>query len=749
MSRAPTLESQGTYSEEFQRSSLRAQGLLRRGKSWSGHERNCCFLNIGGKSFANISAVSGFNFLDDARAVASVDWDHDGDLDLWNTNRTSPGVRFLRNDFPTDHHYLALKLTGNGTTCNRDAIGARVELYPGKIIKTLRAGEGFLAQSTKWIHFGMGQNRQVDRVVVRWPDGTSQEFTHMEADQRYEIIQGSVRPTPWIAPSRDVALKPSVLPVLPVSDRTRTLLPARLVMPPLTLNLASSYGSGKAIAGQPFLLNLWASWCQPCVKELRQFVQRADELKDAKVQIFAMSVDGLGDDSSNPQNAQALLKQLKFPFMHGVATTALLDKLQIVKESLFFPIRPLPLPSSFLVDPQGRLAVIYHGPVGVDELIADVRRLKLDEDDWRQASVPFQGRYLGPQVGHDLLAILDRLREHEHVEAALEYSQRNSALMGYDRPRYASITYKIGAEFTRRKMHDKAAAAYHEVIHASPEHLNARRAMAAALESVGRFKEAITHYRWLVQSNPENARARLKLSALLARHGNKPAAVKDLRQALQSNPESSQTHYLLATVLEKEKRVEEAITHYQAALGLDPSLALAHARIGSAFQRQGQLVPAEKHWRSLVQLRPKSAAAHLRLGENLYRQEMIETSLQAFRVALELDPENPIAQNYAAWILCTFPEERLRDGDQALRWAQSSARATDHQNGGVLDTLAAAYAEVGRFEDAVTTAQKAIELALASHLKKQAKQTQGRLELYKKGRPCRVNKDGQPYPANK
>ena len=91
----------------------------------------------------------------------------------------------------------------------------------------------------------------------------------------------------------------------------------------------------------------------------------------------------------------------------------------------------------------------------------------------------------------------------------------------------------------------------------------------------------------------------------------------------------------------------------------------------------------------------------------------------------------------------------MRDGEQALRWAQSSAQATDHQNVGVLDTLAAAYAEVGRFEDAVTTAEKAIKLALAGRLKKQAKQTQQRLELYQNGRPCRVNKGGQPYPANR
>ena len=132
------------------------------GISWSGHERNCCYLNTGDGRFANISAASGLDFMDDARACALVDWDHDGDVDLWSVNRTAPQVRMLRNDTPSDHHYLALRLEGR--TCNRDAIGARVEVTlkdeqsgNPQMIKTLRAGEGFLSQSSKWLHFGLGK----------------------------------------------------------------------------------------------------------------------------------------------------------------------------------------------------------------------------------------------------------------------------------------------------------------------------------------------------------------------------------------------------------------------------------------------------------------------------------------------------------------------------------------------------------------------------------------------------------------
>ena len=103
------------------------QLLLKQGRSWSGYERNCAFLNVNGRRFANQSAVSGLDFLDDGRGLAVTDWDHDGDLDLWISNRNAPRLRFLRNDTPTgEHRWLARRLSANGTTCYRDAVGAWV-----------------------------------------------------------------------------------------------------------------------------------------------------------------------------------------------------------------------------------------------------------------------------------------------------------------------------------------------------------------------------------------------------------------------------------------------------------------------------------------------------------------------------------------------------------------------------------------------------------------------------------------------
>ena len=95
--------------------------LLREGRSFSGRERNCAFMNCDGQAFANISAVSGLNYDDDGRALAVSDWDQDGDLDLWFLNRTGPRLRLMINQSDQrssqSNKFVAFQL--QGTESNR------------------------------------------------------------------------------------------------------------------------------------------------------------------------------------------------------------------------------------------------------------------------------------------------------------------------------------------------------------------------------------------------------------------------------------------------------------------------------------------------------------------------------------------------------------------------------------------------------------------------------------------------------
>ena len=192
---APQIPEEGlrpTATPSYTRNFRDLNDKVSQGKSFSGYERNPLFLNLGGEGFAEIAELLGVDYDDDARAVATMDWDRDGDLDLWVTNRTAPQVRLLRNNQPSKDAFIAVRLIGNGTTTNRDAIGARLTLSHGGVrqIRTVRAGDGFLAQSSAWTHFGLGSSREGLQLSVRWPGGETENFSALQAGARYTIRQG-------------------------------------------------------------------------------------------------------------------------------------------------------------------------------------------------------------------------------------------------------------------------------------------------------------------------------------------------------------------------------------------------------------------------------------------------------------------------------------------------------------------------------------------------------------------------------
>jgi peroxiredoxin len=201
------------------------ENMMLEGRSFSGHERHCCFLNTGEQEFADVSSVTGLDLIDDGRAVAMTDWDHDGDIDFWLTNRTSPAVRFLQNDLQPENHFLAFRLQGR--TCNRDAIGARVEVHLAgdpqtKLVRTLYAGQGYLSQSSKWLHFGLGKRDAIERIVVRWPGGEAEEVSAVEVDGRYRIEQGSGQAVAVTSPKR-LELPPATPHVATSTDAARVV----------------------------------------------------------------------------------------------------------------------------------------------------------------------------------------------------------------------------------------------------------------------------------------------------------------------------------------------------------------------------------------------------------------------------------------------------------------------------------------------------------------------------------------------
>ena len=134
---------------------------------------------------------------------------------------------------------------------------------------------------------------------------------------------------------------------------------------------------------------------------------------------------------------------------------------------------------------------------------------------------------------------------------------------------------------------------------------------------------------------------------------------------------------------------------------------------------------------------PDDSDAHCRLAGLLHGQRRTREAIQHYRAALKSQPDLPEALNNLAWILAANPEPAVRNGPEAVALAERACQLTPYQRAVMVGTLAAAYAEAGRFAEAVTTAEKAVRLAEQARQPELAARNRELLELYRAGKPAR------------
>ena len=173
---------------------------------------------------------------------------------------------------------------------------------------------------------------------------------------------------------------------------------------------------------------------------------------------------------------------------------------------------------------------------------------------------------------------------------------------------------------------------------------------------------------------------------------------------------------------------------------------MAHNNLGVVFGKQGNSVQAAAQYERAIQIDPAHADAHINLAIHLTNARSYTAALKHYRKVLELRPDHAWTYydrsmvslaNNLAWILATNPDAKIRNGAEAIRHAKAAVAATGGDEPGFLDTLAAAYAEAGKFSEAVKTAQRALSAVTAKKQVDLAEQIESRLKTYQRGEPYR------------
>ncbi|MEE2825142.1 MAG: ASPIC/UnbV domain-containing protein [Planctomycetota bacterium] len=713
---------------------------LQIGKSFSGKERHCAFLNLGDRSFANVSSVSGLDFIEDGRGLALSDWDLDGDVDFLLTNRNAPMFRYLQNDIESGNHFVSFKLTGK--LCNRDAIGARIRVKPSNgdwLTRTVTAGSGFLSQSSKRITFGLGSSDAIEAVEIAWPDGSRNSLKDVAVDQHYLITQSESEPevAPFARP-QPVRLQPGAIPRVESGQVTT------YVVPPLRMPITEiktddgrsapvKWAEGDDTKSYT-LINLWASWCEPCKVELKEFAEQYDSLQALGVRVIALTTDGLPGQETSLSDAQKVANKLKFPFTWGTAKADWIDKMALLRGAYYDVQQPYPIPTSFLVDSQGQLRMVYQGQVTIDQLRQDIERLTLPAEELRDWITPFAKTWVsGPRSSNDL-RLKNLFAKHGYEADAIYFDS-------FAGPEKARLQYANAVKSITANDFQTASLTLRKAIELdptyAPAHLNLADIISkAAQQSRGptvmqAYAQAEQHYRSAIQHGSNEFDAHFGLGFVLARLGRVNDAIAAFDKASERAPDKWESRLAVAKLLGSQGKFADAIQRLQDAVANQPENETLVSELAGLLVHSGQYESSRQLCQSYLQKLPQAAEIQARLGDSYLFGGQPGSALAQYN---QLQP-TPLLNLKKVWILSNSAEPSNQEKDFLTRFLRQTMPRLQPNDPLSAQVVAAALAQSGDFAAAARLQMSILRLFPAGS--SAAQSAQRRLQMYQQGKPSR------------
>ncbi len=301
-------------------------------------------------------------------------------------------------------------------------------------------------------------------------------------------------------------------------------------------------------------------------------------------------------------------------------------------------------------------------------------------------------------------------------------------------PRNTEILSQLGQAFVEAGKEQQAADVVGEAVAIDPDDPILHQQLGGILADLHQTDRAITELEKALElvASPDT---HVLLGNLLIDTGRTADGMKHYQDALVLAPEDVDANYNLGVALGKQGRQAEAEAHYRAVLRVDGAHAEAANNLGVALLLQKKGSEAVEYFERALRLDPADSQARRNLASALSGEKRTKEAVEVLQDGLARDPKDPELANYLAWIRATSADAAWRNAAEAVRWAEAACAATGNNNPHYLDTLAAAYAEAGRFEDAVRTERRAVELGAADATV--VAEFRPRLAMYESGKPYR------------
>jgi tetratricopeptide (TPR) repeat protein len=296
-----------------------------------------------------------------------------------------------------------------------------------------------------------------------------------------------------------------------------------------------------------------------------------------------------------------------------------------------------------------------------------------------------------------------------------------------------------GLFYSKRGKYDEALADLNEALRLAPENAQALMHRAIAYSRHGEFDNALDDLDGAVRADPENPEIYAARGALHLDTGKFDEAFQDLNHSLLLRPKDPVALARRGLALSKRGDLEHALADLNEAIRLNPSEAMFYAWRGSVHSATNRFDKALEDFDHALQLNATEPVFHSLRGFVYSKQGQFGQAVADFKKAMLLNPGSPEAYNNLAWVRATCPDASFRNGKEALQLALQGCELTGFKYRPLIDTLAAAYAETGDFEQAIKYEKQSFDLVGVTD--KNRPGMQQRLALYERHLPYRQAPD--------
>ena len=595
----------------------------------------------------------GLDFIEDGRAFALADFDHDGRLEVFLKNRNGPQLRLLRNVMKDLGPAIAFRLRGGKS--NRDAIGAAitVETGSGRQTRMLQAGSGFLSQHSKEVFFGLGDAKGPVQASIRWPSGLVQELRDLPLNHRVWVEEGSAPSRLEAFKANPQGLKPPALAArggtaeavpfhkiplqgfdsLPATIETWLLAP--VAAPDFSLSdLNGQARTLTALRGQPVLLNFWVTESSICQQDLKVFNRLHARWAAQGLHFLAVNLD----DPADAAKVRSLARESHFSFSILQGSDDVAGIYNILYRYLFDRHRDLSLPTSFLINGGGEIVKVYQGPVNPEQVEQDLRHIPQTAAERMAKALPFPG-------------LSDTLEFHRNYlnygsiyfqRGYLEQAEASFRLALRDDPESAEALYGLGSVYLKQEKGGEARQSFERAIKLQASYPDT---VANCLEQSWPAGHAGRAHSRSDSILPGGAQTQSRSLDRARESGERLPAAEELGRSPQAleravavGPQDAEANYSLGMVFAQLNDTDRAYEYLQRALKSRPGYPEALNNLGVLYLRTGRRDQAVASFEECIRVAPAFDQSYM----NLARVYALEgTPDKARSVLLELLKQHP------------------------------------------------------------------------------------------------------------